>query len=90
MFPIDFNRVYTFCLRGQGTGEVGGAPGKNDVPPVRLPLETQYPSFVICYKPRMGERHVAFEEVASKHVSVHPRFNLDFNAPRSEAAAPIL
>ena len=67
--------------------EVGGAPGRNDVPPVRLPLETQYPSFIICYKPRMGERQVAFEEVASKHVSVHPRFNLDFNEPRSEVAA---
>jgi SAM-dependent methyltransferase len=67
--------------------EVGGAPGDNDVPPVRLPLETQYPSFIICYKPRVGERQVAFEEVGSKHVSVHPRFNLVFNEPRSEAAA---
>mgnify|MGYP004067635947 CR=1 FL=1 len=63
-----------------GAPEVGGLL-------LRLPLETQYPSFIICYKPRMGERQVAFEEVASKHVSVHPRFNLDFNEPRSEVAA---
>lgn len=54
--------------------EFGGAPGKNDVPPVPLPLNTQYPTFVICYKPRRGERIVAFKEVGSTNVATHPRF----------------
>ena len=78
---------YQQMLRGAAKLVKGGRPGANDVPPVTLPLRTQYPSFVICYKPRDGERRVEFEEVSELPVSKHPRFNLAFDQPRSEALA---
>jgi hypothetical protein len=58
-----------------------GSPWKHnatDVPPVRIPLETLFPSFVVCYKPRAGEKEMSFGEVGTKHVRDHPRFDLDF------------
>ena len=76
---------YQQMTKGAKKLERGGKPGATDVPPVALPLATQYPTFVICYKPRSGERHVPFEEVGLKPVADHPRFKLAFDQPLSEA-----
>jgi len=75
-----------------GYGQVTQGPAKLlrgshnniDVPPVPLPIDTQFPVFVVCYKPKAGERVVAFTEVADSPVAQHPRFHLDFKQPHSE------
>ena len=76
---------YQQMLKGAKKLVRGSRPGAPDTPPVELPLASQYPTFVICYKPRAGERHVKFEEVADQPVANHPRFNLALDQPHSEA-----
>ena len=66
----------------------GRHPGDIDVPPVPLPLETQYPTFVVCYKPRDGERSMSFDEVGNSPVEDHPRFYLAFDRANSEMDKP--
>uniref|UniRef100_A0A7S3NQX1 Methyltransferase type 11 domain-containing protein n=1 Tax=Aureoumbra lagunensis TaxID=44058 RepID=A0A7S3NQX1_9STRA len=55
-----------------------------DTPPVPIPLNLLLPTFVVCYKPRLNERIVSFQEVQSLPVQQHPRFYLDFSMPMSE------
>jgi len=44
-------------------------------------------SFVLCYKPRPGERHVRSSDVGSLPYELHPRFQLNFAAAGSESVA---
>ena len=54
--------------------------------PYIWPGRSEFNSFVICYKPRRGERRVLFEEVGHLPAELHPRFELRFDAslPGSE------
>lgn len=71
---------------GKTVSGSGGSRGRTslDTPPHPLPLKIQHATFAVCYKPRAGERVVAFEEVGAKPVAEHPRFNLRFDRPLSE------
>mmetsp|Transcript_48215 Transcript_48215/g.90308 ORF Transcript_48215/g.90308 Transcript_48215/m.90308 type:complete len:372 (+) Transcript_48215:40-1155(+) len=53
-----------------------------DVPPDKQNLLLE--AYVVCYKPRDGERKMEFEEVGAKPVQKHPRFYLDYAADGSE------
>ena len=56
-----------------------------DRTPYLWPGTSEFNSFVICYKPRRGERRVTFEEVGQLPAELHPRFELRFDLPGSEA-----
>jgi len=55
-----------------------------DVPPT--PWTDLYETYVICYRPSRGERQVPFEEVGTKPVQDHPRFDLEYSKNPSRGA----
>ena len=55
-----------------------------DRTPYAWPGSSEFNSFVVCYKPRRGERRVLFDEAGHLPVELFNRFELRFGVPGSE------